>query len=108
MNRGPTEDDQTTKGKMNNPNELDQLKALLQERESYWKDECAKLMTDANRSKNEVDQLQSTIKALETVVNAARKLPSQECRNIGNFKAPHCDVCGFYEALAALDEKEKP
>lgn len=39
----------------------------------------------------------------KAVVEAAKKLPELECKNVGNFKQPHCEVCGFYEALASLD-----
>ena len=41
----------------------------------------------------------------QKVIAYARLLPEQACKNVGNFKTPHCNVCGFYEALSALEEK---
>lgn len=49
--------------------------------------------------------LESRLKAAEAVIEAARKLPEMECKNIGKFNKPHCAVCGFYEALKRYDEE---
>lgn len=50
-----------------------------------------------------ISKLESELSRHKAVVEAAKKLPELECKNVGNFKQPHCEVCGFYEALASLD-----
>ena len=100
---------------MNNPNELDQLKALIQEKEAYWKNECAKLMTEVNRAKNAVDRLESHIHDFEEAVNVATILKNNAALikdprmslQTDCYLVPLDDIESLRGALAALDEKEK-
>ena len=46
---------------MNNPDEIDQLRALLEAKDAYWKNVCAKLMMEVKKSKNEVDRLKTRL-----------------------------------------------
>lgn len=41
-----------------------ELEARIAERESYWKTECAKQMTEANYAKNRCEQLEEALRAI--------------------------------------------
>ena len=50
--------------------ELEAVKELLKEKESFWKTECAKQMTEANRAKNELEAAREENERLQMELNA--------------------------------------
>ena len=120
---------------MNNPDEIDQLRALLEAKDAYWKNVCAKLMMEVKKSKNEVDrlktrlaveqdrskvrgdslpsatarinELEARIKDLEAVVGVARHYAAYGARDSDSLREYGLRK-ELKKALAALDEKKKP
>ena len=52
----------------------------------------------------ERERAEKLAEASRGLYEACLKLPEMECKNSGNFKVPHCPVCGFIEALAKYKE----
>lgn len=75
------------------------IQSRLQEAE---RDKLTEFAISEERQKK-IERLEAELSRHKAVVEAAKKLPELECKNVGNFKQPHCEVCGFYEALASLD-----
>lgn len=76
-----------------------ELEARLAESEAH----NSMLVKNPELLMERISKLESELSRHKAVVEAAKKLPELECKNVGNFKQPHCEVCGFYEALASLD-----